>query len=80
MENRKKQAKGLNIHAFISLRNITTIMIPKMARITANRTIQGASGPASTTMGEGPININTPKFVEPLESTAATMRMMIPTI
>ena len=53
-------------------------MILKAARIIANRTIQGALGPAPTTMGKGPMNMNAPKFAEPSESTVATIRIMMP--
>jgi hypothetical protein len=51
----------------------------KTARIMANKIIQGASCPAPTTMGKGPMNMNAPKFAEPSESTAATIRIMMPT-
>jgi len=54
-------------------------MILKTARIMANKIIKGASGPAPTTMGKGPMNMNAPKFAEPLESTVATIRIMMPT-
>jgi len=54
-------------------------MILKKARIMANKIIKGASGPAPTTMGKGHMNMNAPKFAEPSESTAATIRSMMPT-
>jgi hypothetical protein len=50
----------------------------KMARIMANKTIHADSGLVPITMGKGPMNISTPKFAEPLESTAATIRIIIP--
>jgi len=54
-------------------------MTLKVARIIANKPIQGASDPAPTTMGKGPINMNAPKFAEQSESTVATIRIMMPT-
>ena len=44
----------------------------------ANKTIHVASGPAPTTIGKGPINIRTPKLTESPESTATTIKIMMP--
>jgi hypothetical protein len=50
------------------------------ARIMLNRTIHAVSGPAPTTIGNGPMKITAPKLAEPPpESTAATKTTIMPT-
>jgi hypothetical protein len=45
-----------------------------------NKTINAVSGPAPTTIGNGPIKITPPKLAEPPpESTAATKTTIMPT-
>jgi len=51
-----------------------------IVRIMASITIKVASGPAPTTMGNGPTIITPPKLTEPPERATANVKIVMPMI